>query len=393
MLYRLPLFVLLIVYSAITSADNPLASIENIKQSSLLVLDQQSQAVLSKNPNQLFIPASTVKIVTALIAMEYWGGEQNFSTRFLLDESSDVLWIQGLGDPFLISEELDLIVQQLQSQGITSVNGIGIDETYFEPDIYFHGRGRSNNPYDAPANALAVNFNTLQVQIENGVVKPGETQTPITPMAINLAKGLPEGKHRINLMEANRSADYFVEVLTAKLNEAGIQVGEIRINSTPGQTKLILDYKNSHGVADVVSAMLLYSNNFIANQLYLKLGAEVFGLPATLQKAQSVVDNYIQEHFTWKDYVLVDGSGLSRNNQLSAQQLIDVLTAFQEFRKLLPKQNSDIFAKSGTLKGISTYAGYLHRDQAWWPFAIMINQSVDYTFRERLAKQLLDYTF
>ena len=389
MLYKLIFLLILLVYGPLTSAENALARFETLDEASLLVVDQYAQTVYSSRAEIAYIPASTVKILTALIALKTWGGDHHFSTRFYIEPASGVLWIQGLGDPFLISEEIDLIVRQLKAAGLTSINGIGVDETYFDSEIYFDGRGVSNNPYDAPANALAVNFNTVQVKIKNGEVAPGEKQTPLTAIALELARGLPEGEHRINIKDPDRSAPYFCEVLSAKLIAAGIHVGDTLVDSKVAEVELILDYKNSHSVSEIVSAMLLYSNNFIANQLYLVLGAEKFGQPATLEKAQHRVAEFVEEHFQWKDYVLVDGSGLSRKNRLSAQQLISLLNEFRDYRSLLPRQNSMIFAKSGTLKGISTYAGYLNQQQAWWPFALMINQDIDYTFRERLAQQLL----
>ncbi|MEM8843994.1 MAG: D-alanyl-D-alanine carboxypeptidase [Pseudomonadota bacterium] len=383
--------ILILGYSSSIFAENPLATLDSLPQSSLLVINAQEIVEYSKNSDQLFIPASTVKIMTALTSVNHWDSDHHFQTEFYLDEQTNMLWVRGLGDPFLVSEELDLIVQQLKEIGLTEAVGIGLDETYFEPDIYFHGRGKSNNPYDAPANALAVNFNTIQVNINNGVISSGEPQTPITPMAKKLAKGLPDGKHRINLLDAIRSAEYFAQVFAAKLSEQGIRVGDVRDNAlVPKTADLILSYQNSKNVSEVLSAMLLYSNNFIANQLYLMLGAEKFAAPATLLKAQMVVDEYINEHFAWTNYLLIDGSGLSRNNQLSAQQLIDILENFKNYRSMLPEQTKGIWAKSGTLNGVSTYAGYLYKDQAWWSFAVMINQPVEYKFRERLAVQLLN---
>ena len=389
--YKILSLLILFVYAPLTSASNAIAKLETLEKASLLVANQNAKAVYSRQAEQQLIPASTVKILTALIAMNAWGADHQFSTHFYFGPASSLLWIKGLGDPFLISEELDLIVQQLKDSGLTSISGIGVDETYFDSEIYFDGRGRSNNPYDAPANALAVNFNTVQINIKNGDVMPGEKQTPITSMAVELSQGLPDGEHRINLKEANRSAEYFIEVLSAKLRAAGISVDDAVIESKPADAKLLINYKNSHSVSDVVGAMLLYSNNFIANQLYLMLGAERYGQPATLYKAHQMVVEFIANKFAWEDYVLVDGSGLSRKNRLSALQLVSLLDEFQDYRSLLPSQNPKIFAKSGTLKGISTYAGYLYREHSWWPFALMINQKIDYKFRERLAKQLLTY--
>jgi len=137
--------------------------------------------------------------------------------------------------------------------------------------------------------------------------------------------------------------------------------------------------------------MLEYSNNFIANQLFLMLGAEQLGAPANLQKSQQAMASFIAKQFAWQNYVIEDGSGLSRCNQLNANQLIDVLKLFRPYQSLLPQQNSSILAKSGTLKGVSTYAGYVFRNDEWQSFALLINQSVPYRFREQIAEDLLQY--
>jgi len=74
---------------------------------------------------------------------------------------------------------------------------------------------------------------------------------------------------------------------------------------------------------------------------------------------------------------------------MSAQQLVDILTKFKPYRHLMPSQTQDIFAKSGTLKNVSTYAGYINNND-WSPFAIMINQKVNFKFREEVALDLLN---
>ena len=80
---------------------------------------------------------------------------------------------------------------------------------------------------------------------------------------------------------------------------------------------------------------------------------------------------------------------MSRQNRMSALQLIDILDKFKAYRHLMPAQTQDIFAKSGTLKNVSTYAGYINRNDNWTPFAIMINQRVNFKFREEVALELL----
>jgi D-alanyl-D-alanine carboxypeptidase/D-alanyl-D-alanine-endopeptidase (penicillin-binding protein 4) len=157
----------------------------------------------------------------------------------------------------------------------------------------------------------------------------------------------------------------------------------------PNNAQRLFTHLNSRTLEQIILSMLEFSNNFIANQLYLLLGAEVHHAPATMDKSYSVFANYIQQHFEWEHYVLVEGAGLSTQNRLSAQQLIDVLNSFKPYKHLMPMQNSQILAKSGTLKHVSTYTGYLNHSEHWSSFALMINQKIPYNFRKQVATELL----
>ena len=390
LLSRLALFFLL--FAAQAWAGSALQTVDALHSSSLLALDQNGQPLYAKDPDKLLIPASTVKVLTALIALEHWGGEHQFATEFYIDRKTNYLWVRGLGDPYLVSEELDLIVQRLQALGIKQLQGIAVDSSFFSEDIHFDGQGGSNNPYDASVSALAANFNTIKVRVAGNKITSGEAQTPITPLAKKIATALPDGTHRINLGQSHRSTQYFAQLLHAKLMSAGILIGhKYRHGLVASEAELLFVHKNSRTLQQMVAAMLQYSNNFIANHLYLLLGVENFGAPAHPRHSQQVFADYIEQHFQWLDYALVDGAGLSRQNRMSARQLTDVLQKFAKYRQLMPKQNQQIRAKTGTLKNVSTYAGYLQRNQQWSAFAVIINQPVNYFLRERLAEELLQY--
>ncbi len=385
------LFVFLIlVLSCSSQAGSSLEKLHSISSSSILLVDENQQVLETKNPNQLFIPASTIKILTSLISLDYWGRDHQFKTDFYFDEENNNLWVKGYGDPYLISEELDKIIEKISQAGISELDGIGIDSSYFSKTIRIDGQGDSLNPYDAAAGAVAANFNTINVRIYEDSISSSETQTPLTPLANELAQGLSVGTHRINLGDAEHTPRYFSELLKAKLNQASIPTNLIMLRGKiPSSAKHLFTYENSNTLEEIISSMLEYSNNFIANQLYLKLGAEMYNAPANMDKSRKVMNTYIANHFNWANYVLVEGAGLSRQNKLSAKQLIDVLNKFQAYRELMPSQSSNIFAKSGTLNGVSTYAGYINRNNGWSPFAIMINQRVNFHFREEVAKELL----
>ncbi len=388
--FRQLLLIILVLWSAGTWAENSLRTLHEFRSASLLLVDHDNAVQQSKNPDQLFIPASTVKLLTALIALEHWGKQHQFSTEFYFDVTDKFLWVKGVGDPYLISEELDLIVERLHGLGIRQLHGIGVDASYIDESIRFDGSSDTDNPYDASVSALAANFNTVKLRVVNGRVKRGEPQTPVTSLARTIGSKLADGTHRVNLGQSQRGPQYFAELLSAKLSELDIAVRNVVLHGVvPPRANLLFTHFNSRDLEQVVVAMLEFSNNFIANQLYLLLGAEVFGSPVAIEKSQRVFSEYIDANFQWESYVLLDGAGLSRNNRLSARQLIDVLQLLSGYRHILPVQNKRVRAKSGTLKNVSTYAGYLNTGENWSTFALMINQPVGYYFREQLANDLL----
>lgn len=115
---------------------------------------------------------------------------------------------------------------------------------------------------------------------------------------------------------------------------------------------------------------------------------ELLGGQASQEKVRLAYKKLLTEKFDWQTFYIEDGAGLSRNNRLAPSQLIDVLQAFKPWIKLLPEVENSVFAKSGTLIGVSTLAGYIKNKDGFLPFAMMINQKVPYRFRNKLAKEL-----
>jgi D-alanyl-D-alanine carboxypeptidase/D-alanyl-D-alanine-endopeptidase (penicillin-binding protein 4) len=138
----------------------------------------------------------------------------------------------------------------------------------------------------------------------------------------------------------------------------------------------------------MIRPMLKYSTNFIANQLALALAADAYKQPANAQLVKQYMNTTLQQQFRWGNFNIQEGAGLSRQNHLTPTQLIDLLHHFKRWKHLLPKKETGVYAKSGTLKGVSTLAGYLVRNNEWKPFALMINQHVPHKLRNQIAKQL-----
>ncbi len=379
-----------------------------LQHAGLFVTTEQGGVLYQKNHQQAFIPASTTKLITALLALQHWGADYRFKTEFYLTEAgqySPMLLVKGYGDPFLVSEELAFVAKQLaqrlQQQGISRLAGIQLDTGYYKGGIKFSGASQTDNPYDAVSSALAANFNTLYVQKTAEGFISGELQTPITPTATFLAgkiqaftqtkSGL---KKRINLGQNEVLAQrYFAELLAAFLRQEGVNVDQgVERASVPENAVLLYEHRNRQVLSEVIRPMMKYSTNFIANQLALNLSREITGVPASAETVASVYQQQLTEQFGWQDFTVKEGAGLSRENRLSPEQLIDVLHAFEPWRDLLPEIESNVYAKSGTLLGVSTLAGYLYREESnqkkWYPFAVMINQKVPFRYRNKLAQEL-----
>lgn len=339
-----------------------------------VLLDDCGHTLVAINPTTQFIPASTLKIATSILALDILGKDFRFVTTLYL--ANNRLYVKGAGDPFLVSEEIGRMAAMLQARGITAIDKIVLDDTYFDlekEDFY----GDSNNPYDALNGALAVNFNTINVTVTaGGKVHSAEKQTPTIDLMRDLAAGLPPGTHRISLPRSQSlTARYGGELFVAIFEKAGIQVkGGWQPGTLPKNATLVLSYQSSKSLKELLKSMLLYSNNFTANQLFLACGVRQSRPPATWEKARGVArEHFAASGFSAEELQLYEGSGLSRKNRVTAATMLRLLNRFKPFRALLPEKNGAP-VKSGTLKGVYCYAGYLASADAPNPFVIMLNQ-------------------
>lgn len=387
---RLYLLTLLCAFSISTQVQaNALSSFSALKNAGLLVVDTQGQQLLADNNQRAFIPASTTKIVTAWLALYRWGENHRFATDFHFDHQSNTLTIKGSGDPFLVSEELLIIANNLSQRGINRVDRIILDGSAFSSGLILPGTGRTNNPYDAVPSALAANFNTVNLKRVKRRIRSAESQTPLTPIAKRMYRGIKKKKLRVNLGRDPRKAErYFGELLFAMLKKQGVSVGgQIQQGIAPQQAPFY-KHLNTRTLGDMIRPMMKYSTNFIANQLVLMMAQEQFQRPANARDVQSYMEDNLRAHFKWTGITFQEGAGLSRKNRISPKQLVELLQNFTQYRHLLPEVETGVFAKSGTLNKVSTLAGYIVDGNQWKPFALMMNQAVPHKLRNRIAKEL-----
>jgi D-alanyl-D-alanine carboxypeptidase/D-alanyl-D-alanine-endopeptidase (penicillin-binding protein 4) len=344
-------------------------------------VEKSNRLIASYNLQTLYAPASILKIATALAALEILGPDYRFTTNFFLDGQHN-LYIQGFGDPFLISEEVAAIVVKLKELGCTEINDIYLDSTAFKLPAAADGAGTSDNPYDVQNSGLAVNFNTVNIRKDkSGRIVSAEEQTPTLALMAELAEGLPPGLHRINISREEDDgavviSRYAGELFRALQKQAHIAgQGRLAAMRTPEYLTPFYIHRSSKTLEEVIEPLLLYSNNFIANQIFLTLGAQTYGYPATWEKSTRAMADYLQKkhYITGKDMRVVEGSGLSRKNRVSPGAMILLLDSFKPYARLLPREGGR-FVKSGTLKGVYSYAGYFLEGERLDSFVLLLNQ-------------------
>jgi D-alanyl-D-alanine carboxypeptidase/D-alanyl-D-alanine-endopeptidase (penicillin-binding protein 4) len=132
--------------------------------------------------------------------------------------------------------------------------------------------------------------------------------------------------------------------------------------------------------------MLLYSNNFMANQIYLKSGVKRYGYPATWHKAKKAMEIFLESnHLITHPITIIDGAGLAQENSVNCRTMIAVLQKFRKYADMLPLKKN-IPLKSGTMTGVYSYAGYLSKRSDAPAFVLILNQKENN--RDALLNQL-----
>lgn len=391
----LVLFSLLLLSNLVQASNSKATLFQNesfTQTDAILVVDEQAGVLFEWQANKAMVPASLSKLATAALAIDKWGEEHRFHTDFF--RHNNQLWVKGYGDPYLVSEEIDLLVTRLNQSDLSWVESLHIDDSYFQQEPV-PGRSKVNDPYNAPLSAVSANFNTAMLLKKNGVIQSAEPQTPLTPTAKRLASelafsGLTSDKaQRINLRNRSNAQQHFAEILTAKLNRPDwhIHVNQRKPESATG----VLRYQNSHSVSDIVRGMLEFSNNFMANQLFLMLpeNQESVSFSAASDQANQV----LAKQYAWTKHDLHEGSGLSRKNRLSANQINNLLVALKPYKNLLKKtknKHAKVRAKTGTLNGVRSFAGFIDFPKTSYRFVFIFNRQVPWRHREQLLTKLID---
>ncbi len=329
---------------------------------SVLVKADDGRVLFSWKPDAPRVPASTLKVLTCLAAMKILGPDHRFATE-LYSDGKGTCALKGYGDPLLLSKVLREMAGILALK-VPGCKTLVLDDGFFQNPVDIPGAGDSTNPYDAPVGALCANFNTVNFtrNPKTGELKSVDSKTPLVPFAKEIIREKRFPRGLVVLTHDCRETSLYAGHLFARFYEqaGGGAIRDIEAGKAGPGFSLVHTHSSPFNLTENVRLLLRYSNNFMTNQILLAMGAKRFGAPANLEKGVSALEEFARDEVGLKQLQIAEGSGLARENRITASEMMKVLDAFEPYMDLL-KENHGVRYKTGTLKGVSGRVGYVRK--------------------------------
>lgn len=415
----------------------------------------QAMPVVAQQAERSMRPASSMKLLTTLAALDELGPQFRWKTRLLSLQKPErgvlrgALYLQGGGDPNLSWDRLAILLRTLRNQGIRKIAGdIILDRAYFQPsrpDLGIPAFDESPTAYyNVIPDALLVHSNLISLKLEaNAESIQTRLATPFADIKIinhlsfnelpcsdwdkaelkpvieiirrrnielSLTGSFPkhcQATAHLNLLDRNLYIESMVRALWSEMG--GSWQGHTRDGITPADASVVAEL-DSATLADTIRLTNKFSDNSMARLLYLSLGAETLKRAAatdvalkhtptatptiapvttTAAASEQRIRQWLARHGIDDTGIVLDnGSGLSRTERLSTNQLAQILQSgwrdlwLPEFASSFPiagldgtmrKRLKDSVAeqrariKTGTLKNALAIAGYVRdlHDVTW----------------------------
>lgn len=369
------------------------------------------------NQNKYLHPASSLKLFTMAAAYEQLGSDFQYRTQLFKDKNNNI-YLKLSGDPTLTTGDLTELFKELQAKYKFQVKDVVIDPTVIDNTQWGTGWMWDDDtskflpkysPFTINGNVINISVKpsknnampevknksnyqiTLVNMLKNGdknniqVVRQPWVQSDMTylkgsiktPVTIQLPVNQLERNFIINLQAALKSAK-----VTPK--------GSIKVAPMQGHTELILEHV-SKPLDTIISKVLKDSNNLYAEMIFKTSGAKFTDAQGTTASGIDFFNNYYKDLKTTTSPVIVDGSGASRNDLVTADWMTEALNKiysgsdFESFEPLMAKPvegtlsdrllsiSQYVRAKTGTISGISALTGYVDsKSGTKYSFAILI---------------------
>jgi len=359
-----------------------------------MVVDLDDMTTIAElNPDQRLTPASVSKLYAASAALEQFGPDHRFTTRFASRGAvtgstlnGDLVFVGG-GDPSLDNGDIWSLIGRLLGRGVTHVSGnLIVDDGLFGTVPCLtkdrcDAQSRAWHAYSAPLSAAGTNFGTVHASVYGGASTGASARVVLHPASMSgyaidnqvetsvagsratlkawrtydnghstlhlrgalPADGGPYEVHRAVTGPATETA----RILAAMLVDMGVTVdGNIQVATNAGQGATTLAQIESDTLSEQLIPLMAYSNNYMADTLTLNLAADSqynqpLSLPLASQALEALADRAMRESYPTEAVagtgpVLDSGSGLAVSNKLSARDLVALLGYMYHQNALFP---------------------------------------------------------
>ena len=402
-------------------------------------------------------PASVIKLLTTYSSLLKLGFDYHWETKFLYTGSlkNSVLYgdlyVKASGDPTLETDDVFDIASQLRGAGIGRIKGnIIIDRTLFKVSSK-NSSGFDKNVY-SPYNAMpdAIMFNKRKSTI---CITPKSKRAAISKdipdksykvvNKLKMVNGSCRGsrawpKVRIQTNESQRSTVFltgklskrcgkkeickvvsmphraFYYALKSALADEGIKVqGTLKLRKVPKKAKHLLTHY-SDSLESVISVINKKSDNVMARQLMLTMGAVSFKGASTPYKSRKAIENVLNKYYILEKGTthIANGSGLSRTSKLTAKSLANLLdhgyknfgqrwmdtlaiagidgTIKRRFRDAMVYGRA--WMKTGTIKRVKNIAGYVEGASGeYYVVVVLVNDQYSRKYGAQLANTVIEW--
>src|SRR3972149_9447383 len=423
------------------------------------------EIIYQKNNRYLLHPASNMKILTSAAGLVFLGPDYNFETTFYYKGDIDDgvlngdLYVVGGFDPAFSIQDLDYFIDAIDSLGIKKIKGnIFADVSRMDTMYWGEGWMWDDDPSTDSTylSSLNINYNSVEVFLlgtepgrkaqiilnpyskyfnvynEAVTVSPDEDNSySITRDWMNkkntvVAKGKVKKGRMITGDEEPQSLNvfrpdlYFLTLFKETLQRKGIKVEGKSDNFWLPYDAIYLR-TISRPFAEIIIPLDKKSINLIAEMVLYAMAEKYYGKPANAKNGIKVINNFISLiGMSPEKYNLVDGSGLSHYNLVSAELILEVLKYMYYSEPGLYKvlvesfpiagvdgtlakrmngtsAENNVKAKTGTITGVSALSGYItSRSGKLIAFSILIENfakgtSTARNFQDEICKILVEY--